>query len=73
MALGRVTASFGRRLFTTTAGFVIGTAFVVQAAAPTAAQWALWGAIVAAGMLAGLIPGVRAYRLSLADGLSPRS
>ncbi len=45
----------------------------LQAAAPTAAQWALWGAIVAAGMLAGLIPGVRAYRLSLADGLSPRS
>ncbi|MFO1330104.1 MAG: ABC transporter permease [Rubrivivax sp.] len=34
---------------------------------------ALAGAIVAAGMLAGLIPGWRAYRLSLADGLSPRS
>ncbi len=45
----------------------------LQAGAPTAAQWALWGAIVAAGMLAGLIPGLRAYRLSLADGLSPRS
>ncbi|MBL8332522.1 MAG: ABC transporter permease [Rubrivivax sp.] len=40
---------------------------------PSAAQWALWGAVVAAGMLAGLIPGVRAYRLSLADGLSPRT
>lgn len=35
MALGRVTASFGRRLVTTATGFVIGTAFVVQAAAPT--------------------------------------
>jgi putative ABC transport system permease protein len=45
----------------------------LQAAAPTPVQWALWGAIIAAGMLAGLIPGVRAYRLSLADGLSPRS
>ncbi len=45
----------------------------LQAAAPTATQWALWGAIIAAGMLAGLIPGLRAYRLSLADGLSPRS
>jgi putative ABC transport system permease protein len=45
----------------------------LQPGAPTPMQWALWGAIVAAGMLAGLIPGVRAYRLSLADGLSPRS
>ena len=45
----------------------------LQAAAPTATQWALWGAIIAAGMLAGLVPGLRAYRLSLADGLSPRS
>ena len=45
----------------------------LQAGLPTAMQWALWGAIIAAGMLAGLIPGVRAYRLSLADGLSPRS
>jgi putative ABC transport system permease protein len=45
----------------------------LQAAAPTPEQWALWGAIVAAGMLAGLVPGLRAYRLSLADGLSPRS
>jgi hypothetical protein len=33
----------------------------------------LWAAVVGAGMLAGLIPGVRAYRLSLVDGLSPRS
>jgi putative ABC transport system permease protein len=41
--------------------------------APTAAQWALAGAVVAAGMLASLVPGWRAYRLSLADGLSPRT
>jgi putative ABC transport system permease protein len=45
----------------------------LQAAAPSAAQGLLWGAVVLAGMLAGLIPGLRAYRLSLADGLSPRS
>ncbi len=45
----------------------------LQPAAPTGAMWALFGAIVAAGMLASLVPGVRAYRLSLADGLSPRS
>ncbi len=40
--------------------------------APTASQWGLFGAVLAAGMLASLIPGWRAYRLSLADGLSPR-
>jgi putative ABC transport system permease protein len=37
------------------------------------AQWALLGAVVLAGMLASLVPGWRAYRLSLADGLSPRT
>ncbi len=41
--------------------------------APTAAQWALFGAVMGAGMLAALVPGWRAYRLSLADGLSPRT
>ena len=45
----------------------------LQAGLPSADQLLLWGAIVAAGMLAGLVPGLRAYRLSLADGLSPRS
>lgn len=43
------------------------------AGAPTAAQWGLFGAVLVAGMLAGLVPGWRAYRLSLADGLSPRT
>jgi len=42
-------------------------------AAPTAAQWGLFAAVVLAGMLASLVPGWRAYRLSLADGLSPRT
>jgi putative ABC transport system permease protein len=40
---------------------------------PGVAQWALLGAVVLAGMLASLVPGWRAYRLSLADGLSPRT
>jgi putative ABC transport system permease protein len=40
---------------------------------PDAAQWALMGAVLAAGFLASLVPGWRAYRLSLADGLSPRA
>jgi putative ABC transport system permease protein len=40
---------------------------------PTAAQWGLMAAVLAAGFLASLVPGWRAYRLSLADGLSPRT
>lgn len=45
----------------------------LQGAGLGSEQLLLWGAIVAAGMLAGLVPGWRAYRMSLADGLSPRS
>lgn len=45
----------------------------LSAAAPTAEQWGLLGAVLLAGMLASLVPGWRAYRLSLADGLSPRT
>jgi putative ABC transport system permease protein len=45
----------------------------LRGGAPTAAQWALLGAVVLAGMLASMVPGWRAYRLSLADGLSPRT
>lgn len=40
---------------------------------PTTAQWALLAGVVTAGFLASLVPGWRAYRLSLADGLSPRA
>ena len=39
---------------------------------PRAGEWLLLGAILATGMLASLIPAWRAWRLSLADGLSPR-
>jgi len=35
-------------------------------------EWSLLGAVVAAGFLVGSIPSYRAYRLSLADGLSVR-
>ncbi len=45
----------------------------LQRGAPTPEQWLLLGAVVLAGMLASLVPGWRAYRLSLADGLSPRT
>lgn len=45
----------------------------LKLSAPTASQWMLLAAIVAAGFLASLVPGIRAYRLSLADGLSPRT
>jgi putative ABC transport system permease protein len=45
----------------------------LMAGAPTLVQWGLFAAVLAAGMLASLVPGWRAYRLSLADGLSPRT
>ena len=40
--------------------------------APTLAEWQWMGAVLLGGWLASLVPGWRAYRLSLADGLSPR-
>lgn len=44
----------------------------LRLAAPGAEEWTIAGVMLAAGLLAGLLPGLRAYRLSLADGLSPR-
>ncbi len=44
----------------------------LQLVAPTLSQWLLLAAIIASGLLASLVPGWRAYRLSLADGLSPK-
>ena len=35
-------------------------------------EWLLLGAVMAAGFLVGSLPAYRAYRLSLADGLSLR-
>jgi putative ABC transport system permease protein len=45
----------------------------LRLAEPSPSQWALLGAVLVAGVLASLVPGWRAYRLSLADGLSPRT
>ena len=42
-------------------------------AAPSVSQWQLLGGVLAAGVVASLVPGLHAYRLSLADGLAPRS
>ena len=69
--MGALAAALGVAL----AGPWVQSAFgiTLRLGAPTAAQWALLGAVLAAGMLASLVPGWRAYRLSLADGLSPRS
>lgn len=39
---------------------------------PRASEWLLLASVLASGTLASLLPGWRAYRLSLADGLSPR-
>jgi putative ABC transport system permease protein len=44
----------------------------LQLAHPTAMQGLLLAGLLLAGWLASLLPGWRAYRLSLADGLSPR-
>ena len=45
----------------------------LKLSAPSASEWALLASVLVAGLLASLIPGLRAYRLSLADGLSPRT
>ena len=45
----------------------------MKLSAPTTPQWLLLGAVLVAGVAASLVPGLRAYRLSLADGLSPRT
>lgn len=40
---------------------------------PTAREWMMLGGIVVAGFLAGLLPALRAYRMSLADGMTVRT
>ncbi len=47
-------------------GVVLGTRW------PGAAELALIGAVITTGLVAGLIPGWRAWRMSLADGLTPK-
>lgn len=45
---------------------------MLNAAWPTADEWRLLAGVVGVGALTSLLPGWRAYRLSLADGLTPR-
>jgi putative ABC transport system permease protein len=45
------------------------TGIALNFGAPSASQWQLAAALLAVGALASLVPGWRAYRLSLADGL----
>jgi putative ABC transport system permease protein len=47
-----------------------GVHIVVQA--PGALEWIYIGVVLTSGVLVGLVPAWRAYRSSLADGLSPR-
>ncbi|HEY1396615.1 ABC transporter permease [Roseateles sp.] len=44
----------------------------LSAGPPTLAEWQLLGVITALGWAASLLPGLRAYALSLSDGLSPK-
>jgi len=44
----------------------------ISLGAPSPYQWQLLGMVMIAGIMVGLIPGYRAYRYSLADGLSVR-
>lgn len=44
----------------------------IEIGGPSAYEWILLGAVLGAGFLVGSVPSYRAYRLSLADGLSVR-
>lgn len=48
----------------------LGIALHLQA--PSLSEWALLGGVLASGLIASCVPGWRAYRLALVDGLSPR-
>ena len=71
---GALLGALGCALLVLLAGPVLQARFgiTLQLSAPTVTQWGLLGAVLLAGMLASLVPAFRAYRLSLADGLSPR-
>jgi putative ABC transport system permease protein len=45
---------------------------VIRARLLSASEWQVLAAVVCAGLAASLVPGIRAYRHSLADGLAPR-
>lgn len=74
-SLGAVLGLVASALLVAAAGPWVQARFgiLLQSALPGATQWLLLVAVLLAGMLASLVPAVRAYRLSLADGLSPRA
>ena len=45
---------------------------LLSAGLPSASEWALLGAVLGAALVASLVPGLRAYRYSLADGMTIR-
>jgi len=48
------------------------TGLYIELTAPGRREWLTLAAIVAAGFIVGLLPGLRAYRMSLGDGLTIR-
>ena len=70
VALGTVLAVLGIALLSPWLQAQFGLALSLSA--PTLNEAMLLAALLAAGWLASLLPGIRAYRLSLSDGLSPR-
>jgi putative ABC transport system permease protein len=71
VVLGLVAAALGIALLSPWLQARFGLALSLSE--PTLDEWTLLAVLLAAGWLASLLPGVRAYRLSLADGLSPRT
>jgi len=65
-------AAFSMLVFTSAPWLQAHFGITLHLAQPTALQWLLLLALWLAGWLASLLPGWRAYRLSLADALSPR-
>jgi len=70
VAVGVVAAALGIALLSPWLQSHFGLA--LRLSEPTLNEWMLLASLLAAGWLASLLPGIRAYRLSLADGLSPR-
>lgn len=67
MVLGAATLALASSWVQTEFGISLG------AGLPAPGEWLLIAAIILAGMLAALLPAWRAWRLSLADGLAPRT
>ena len=66
LSLLAVASAIGAPLLRQQVGLMLHTAL------PAPGEWRLLLAVIGVGMLAGLVPGLRAYRHALADGLTPR-